>query len=249
MKRLDQLTQLTAAQLATDDIIGIRDQSAGQTKYITVKDLTGAPDFGWQATGESWAFSSWSSTLHLGVITVPTDATVKYNVGMWVRFSQTTGGTKWGKITAVTSTTLTVQFSGNATVFNNEAITSPVFSPLAQPTGAPAENTFVYNYTNPATAAGTFYFYNQGGIKRLWGAMTNATGTTGGTSNVITFPVGFFTTAPSLAATIGPNATTNDQKPNLSGGSNPTTTQATINIQSGINTAAEGMQIQAISIS
>ncbi len=137
MKRLDQLTQLTAAQLAQDDIIGIRDQSAGQTKYITVKDLTGAPEFGWQATGESWSFSSFNSTSRLGVITVPTNATTKYSVGMWVRIAQTTGGTKYGKITAVTATTITVNFF-NAYTLNNEAITSPVFSPLAQPYGAPS---------------------------------------------------------------------------------------------------------------
>lgn len=134
MKRLDQLTQLTAAQLSQDDIIGIRDQSAGQTKYITVKDLTGAPEFGWQATGESWAYSSWTAATRIGVITVPTDATTKYQPGNRVRFSQTTGGTKYGIIHAVTATTLTVFFPVGTT-FNNEAITSPVFSPIDSPFG------------------------------------------------------------------------------------------------------------------
>lgn len=132
MKRLDQLTQLTAAQLAQDDIIGIRDQSAGQTKYITVKDLTGSPDFGWQATAESWAFSSYSSTTLIGVVTVPTDATTKYSVGMRVSFTQTTGGKKYGTIIALTSTTLSLIFAGGA-VLNNEAITAPVFSTLNAP--------------------------------------------------------------------------------------------------------------------
>lgn len=135
MKRLDQLTQLTAAQLAQDDIIGIRDQSAGQTKYITVKDLTGSPDNGWQATGESWTFSSWTLASRLGIVTVPTDATTKYSVGMWVRFSQTTGGTKWGKILAVTATTLSIYLPGQ--ILNNETITSPVYSTVATPVGLP----------------------------------------------------------------------------------------------------------------
>lgn len=134
MKRLDQLTQLTAAQLSQDDIIGIRDQSAGQTKYITVKDLTGSPDFGWSSTGESWTFSSWSATTRIGVITVPTDATTKYTPGMRIRIAQTTGGTKYGIIHAVTSTTLSVFFPLGTTL-NNEAITSPVYSSLSSPLG------------------------------------------------------------------------------------------------------------------
>lgn len=134
MKRLDQLTQLTAAQLAQDDIIGIRDQSAGQTKYITVKDLTGAPEFGWVATGESHAYSAWNSTTRIGEITVPTDATTKYQPGNRYRFAQTTGGTKYGIIVSVTATKLYVELPIGTTL-NNEAITSPVFSPLDSPFG------------------------------------------------------------------------------------------------------------------
>jgi len=133
-KRTSQLTQLTAAQVAQGDYLPIVDASAGQTKYITVKDLTGAPDFGWQATGESWAYSSWTAGTRIGVITVPTDATVKYNPGMRVRFSQTTGGTKYGIIHAVSATTLTIFFPAGTTL-NNEAITSPVYSGLATPVG------------------------------------------------------------------------------------------------------------------
>ena len=87
-KRISQLTQLTAAQLASNDILAIVDVSAGQTKYITVKDLTGLPDFGWTATGESWAYSSWDSTTRIGVITVPTDATIKYTPKNRVRLAR-----------------------------------------------------------------------------------------------------------------------------------------------------------------
>ena len=104
----------------------------GELKRVTVGVLTGAPDFGWQATGESWTFSSYSSTTLTGVITVPSDATAKYSVGMRVRFSQTTGGTKYGTIIAVTTTSLSVIFAASATL-TNETITSPVYSPLNAP--------------------------------------------------------------------------------------------------------------------
>ena len=108
----------------------------GELKRVTVGVLTGAPDFGWSATGESWTFSSFNTTTRIGVVTVPSDATTKYSVGMWVRIAQSTGGTKWGMINAVTSTTLSINFFYNQTL-NNEAITTPVYSPLAQPYGTP----------------------------------------------------------------------------------------------------------------
>lgn len=134
-KRISQLTQLAASAIAQTDLIPIVDISAGQTKYATVKDLVGIPDIGWTAAGESWAYSSYSSTTKLGVITVPTDATTKYTVDMWIRISQSTGGTKYGRIMAVTSTTLTVYFSSYT--LNNEAITSPVYSTEQTPVGLP----------------------------------------------------------------------------------------------------------------
>lgn len=134
MKRLDQLQQLTAAQVALDDIIGIRDQSAGQTKYITVKDLVGAPDFTWQATGENWTYNAWNATTKEAIFNVPSDATTKYYPGMRVRFSQSTGGTKYGIITKVNTTTLQV-FLGTDYTLNNETVTSPVYSGLKNPVG------------------------------------------------------------------------------------------------------------------
>lgn len=153
-KRTSQLTQLTAAQVAQGDFLPIVDVSAGQTKYVTVKDLTGLPDFGWTATGESWAYSSFNTTTRVGVITVPTDATTKYNAEMWVRLTQTTGGTKWGKILSVTATTLTVYF-GSSYTLNNEAITSPVYSPLAVPVGLVVGNFEVAFAASKTTGSGS----------------------------------------------------------------------------------------------
>ena len=107
----------------------------GELKRVTVGVLTGNPDVGWQASGESWVFSSWNSTTNVGVVTVPSDATTKYMVGMFVRIAQATGGTKYGKILGVTSTTLTIWMLGYT--LSNEAITTSSYSPLAHPVGLP----------------------------------------------------------------------------------------------------------------
>lgn len=188
-KRFNQLQQLTAAQLARTDQLAIRDESAGQVKYITVQDLTGAPDFSWQATAESWAFSSFNATTRIGIVTVPTDATTKYRKGNWVRFSQTTGGTKWGMVVAVTATTLSLNMFGYT--LNNETITSPVYSSLASPVGAPALP-YVWTEGNGWTVwdYGTerLIFYRQTFVGAVIGA--GAFGTRGAGINM---PVGFTT--------------------------------------------------------
>jgi hypothetical protein len=132
-KRVSQLTELT--QVAQDDYIPIVDTSAGDTKKVSVKNLTGLPDVGYIATGESWTFSSWNATSKIGVITVPTDATTKYAIDHILRFVQATGGTKYARVLSLTSTTLTV-WMPNYTL-NNEAITSPVYSLFPKPVGAP----------------------------------------------------------------------------------------------------------------
>jgi hypothetical protein len=142
-KRISQLTQITRAQLAVGDLVPVVDISAGQTKYCTLSDLTGLPDTTWTATGETWTYSAWDSALKRATITVPTDATTKYTPGMYVRFSQSTGGTKYGRIVSVTATTLVV-YMGSQT-FNNETVTAPVYSVHGTPYGLPAN---IKNY-NP----------------------------------------------------------------------------------------------------
>jgi hypothetical protein len=131
MKRVSQLN--TLSQAASDDTIPILDQSTGELKRISVANLVGIPDFGWTSTGESHSFSSYSSTTKIGVVTVPSDATLKYSVGMKYRISQSTGGTKYGYIVAVTTTTISVYFGGYT--LNNESISSPYYSGEAAPFG------------------------------------------------------------------------------------------------------------------
>lgn len=136
-KKFTQLTELTEA--AQDDYLAVVDTSAGTTKKISVANLVGNVDLGWVATGESWSYSSWDSDTRTGEITVPTDATTKYTAGMRIRISQSTGGTKYGIITKVAATTLTVFFP-TSTTLENEAISSPVYSTQKIPLGFPADH-------------------------------------------------------------------------------------------------------------
>lgn len=164
-KRNSQLQELTV--VAQNDYLTIVDTSAGQSKRVSVKTLVGNVDLGWVATGESWTFSSWTSASRIGVATVPSDATTKYTPGMRVRFSQTTGGTKYGIITYVTSTTLTIFFPSGVT-FTNETITSPVYSSIKVPYGFntdPSVWELTYGVTsNTATNVGSFNnWVNPGG--------------------------------------------------------------------------------------
>lgn len=152
-KRNSQLTELLV--VAQNDYLTIVDTSAGQSKRVSVKTLVGNVDLGWVATGESWTYSSWTSATRIGVITVPSDATTKYTPGMRTRFSQTTGGTKYGIIVAVSSTTLTVFFP-SGTTFNNETITSPVYSNIKVPYGfnaSPSLWTLLATSSSSTTAA------------------------------------------------------------------------------------------------
>lgn len=131
MGRISALTEVT--ELASNDYFIVLDSSANIAKKVSVANAFGVPDNGFIASGESWTYSSYSSTNKSGVITVPSDATLKYAVGMFVKFTQSTGGTKWGQIIAVSSTTITVHL-GTFTL-NNEAITSTFYSTAYTPYG------------------------------------------------------------------------------------------------------------------
>ena len=137
----------------------------GQLKRVQVKVLTGNPDVGWQASGESWVYASWDATRRQATFTVPSDATVKYMPRMRVRISQATGGTKYGIITYVTATVLHVHFPSGVTV-NNEAVLTSFYSPLAAPVGFPNDPTLwelkatVTTQISQAAANGTWYNIN-----------------------------------------------------------------------------------------
>lgn len=127
MGRISALTELTT--LASDDYLVVLDSSANIAKKITIANAFGIPTLGYTATGESWTYASATT------ITVPTDATTKYQRGNIVKITQSTGGTKYGVITTVAATLLTIEWLNGATLAN-EAITSPFYSSNATPLGA-----------------------------------------------------------------------------------------------------------------
>lgn len=132
MGRISALTEVS--ELASNDYLIVLDSSANIAKKVSVANAFGIPDFGWTASGESWTFSSWTSGTRTGVITVPTDATNKYQAGMRIKISQSTGGTKYGIVHKVEATQLTVFFP-EGTTLENEAITSPFYTSLKAPLG------------------------------------------------------------------------------------------------------------------
>jgi len=157
MGRISALTELTS--LASDDYLVVLDSSANIAKKITIANAFGIPDLGYTAAGESWTYASATT------ITVPTDATTKYGKGMIIKFTQTTGGTKYAVLITVAATLFTIRMLNGATLAN-EAITSPSYT-SANPLGAtlkPSES---------LTATVSFFAY-----------LNSAQNTTNGTSKV-----------------------------------------------------------------
>lgn len=122
----------------------------------------------WNLITDSWAYSAWDSTYKIGTITVPTDATTAYSKGMRIRISQSTGGTKYGIIVDITSTTLKVFFGTDYTL-NNEAISTPAFSSQKAPFGFPLDPTkWTVNVTDTSSRSqaspGAGTWYNPGSV-------------------------------------------------------------------------------------
>ncbi len=190
MGRISALTELTS--LANDDYLLVLDSSANIAKKITVANAFGLSDFGWNPTGETWTYTSWTLATKIGVVTVPSDATTKYSVGMKVKLTQSTGGTKYARITGVTSTTLSLFFLGSGTVFNNEAITSPQYS-IANYPYAPSTINFDEqqpwintSLTNGVITTTVSYYKDSLGVVRLRGQI-NLTGNL----TMFTLPAGY----------------------------------------------------------
>jgi len=108
-----------------------------KVKYTELSDTLLS---GWIPAGETWTYASVDDPT--GVITVPTDATTKYSVGMRISFVNATN-TIYGIITAVTSTTITFLHeidptdSLALTLMADSAITVPKYSTQKAPFGFP----------------------------------------------------------------------------------------------------------------
>lgn len=199
MAGTQKTSQFTAATVAnpTDEVPLLQ---SGVLKRVQVKTLVGNPDVGWLATGESWSYSSYNSTTRVGVVTAPSDATTKYNKDMKVRFSQTTGGTKYARIKSVTSTTITL-FMLNSSTLTNESITTPVYSPLYAPV-APGIDwmeqepwiapTLLNSWVNHSvTYEDAKYFKDTDGMVHLKGLIKLGTVSASSTGNAFVLPSGY----------------------------------------------------------
>lgn len=121
--------EISATGADTNIDLNLRGKGTGSVRFVDFFD-------GWVAADETWTYSAWDDTngVSTASITVPTDATTKYQAGMRVKFSQTTDGVKYGIITKAEATTLTV-FLNTDYDFDNETITSPFYSPMDIPFG------------------------------------------------------------------------------------------------------------------
>ncbi len=127
---------------------------------------------GWfEATG-TWTYSAWDDTngVSTASITVPSDATTVYQPGMRVMFDQTTDGTKYGIITKVAATELTI-FLNTDYDFDNETISNVFYSPMSTPFGFDRDvNKYTVEYTNASNeieaspTANTWYNSNSASI-------------------------------------------------------------------------------------
>lgn len=208
-KRITQLSSYDTP-IATD-VLPIVDVTTGQTKKITFGDLIGSALSGWVHIADTWTYAS-STTA-----TVPSDATTAYSPGMMVRYVQG-GSTKYGYITAVASTTLTINGGSDYTIANS-AISDVYVSTAAAPYGFPhwfnwSPSFFTGFSANPS---GKFRFMIKG---RTVTIMVNMTST--GTSNATNFRLGLPVAASSttnvqpvvalpIATDNGSESTTNDR--------------------------------------
>lgn len=110
----------------------ISDQRTDATYTTKIGSSIGTD--GWVDADEAWSYSAWDATSRTAQITVPTDATTKYQSGMRVKFTQPTDGVKYGIVVKVEATTLHV-FMHADNDFDNEAITSPNYSTMKAPLG------------------------------------------------------------------------------------------------------------------
>lgn len=132
----------TAVQHASGSTIAVLD-----TKQFE-DQITTALATGWIPVADTWTYSSIDNPT--GVITIPTNGTTTYSVGMRIKFTNN-GATHYGIITAVSATTLTYlgeisptsASAGGGTAmlntFTNSAITNVYYSHWKNPYGFPAD--------------------------------------------------------------------------------------------------------------
>jgi hypothetical protein len=113
-----------------------RDNGAGWDDVEAITASGGIPVDGW-VEADSMTYASADDPTF--ALTITGDKSTTYGVGMRIKLTQSTGGTKYFVITKVdvsTNTTLTL-YGGTDYNLEDEAITSPYYSPVKAPLGFP----------------------------------------------------------------------------------------------------------------
>ena len=138
-----------------DGLLTEHTQSGGHKSNISVNgqplsDFVLSVSGGWANLTDTWTYSAWDNTNKIATINVPSDATTRYSVGMKLKFTQSTGGTKYGCITQVVSATQLKAYLVSGT-FANETITAPAYSVVEQPFGYPPASSIKVGTINAPT--------------------------------------------------------------------------------------------------
>jgi hypothetical protein len=107
----------------------------------------------WISISDGLTYSSYDSTNKTVVWTTASDWRAKIGPGTRIRLSQSTGGTKYMLVVAISSTTITC-YMGTDYSAASETVTSPVYSNMKAPIGFPIDPTkWTQTVTSTSTAA------------------------------------------------------------------------------------------------
>lgn len=127
-------------------VTGMANGTASQdaVTYSQLNSLTPAASNtdGWIAAGETWSYRAAGTDDPTYGFNISTDKTSKYSVGMKLRLSQSTGGTKYFRISKISYSapnTMVWCYGGTDYNLENEAISSPYYSTSSNPYGFPQE--------------------------------------------------------------------------------------------------------------
>lgn len=118
-----------------EDLLTMIKASNNQNKRLQIGDLAAIIANSWvEISGLS--YTSWDSTNKIGVMATSSDLTALFGVGARIRISQSTGGTKYFIVVAISSSSIT-GFFGTDYTLNNEAISASHYSTQKAPIGFP----------------------------------------------------------------------------------------------------------------
>lgn len=127
---------LNIAPSNTDYLAGVNSGSGGTERFQVdgIASLIAQAD--WISITDGLTYSSFNSSTYIGVVSTATDWSDRIGVGSKIRLTQSTPGTIYGYVTAITGSTITIRFLDGVT-FASETITSPVYSNMGTPIGFP----------------------------------------------------------------------------------------------------------------